>query len=78
MNRKQHEPRDVPDLMAAMQDNFSPHAIAAMASFLNTAVSTVGTNAPEVDSQIEWFTHELMTMLGEPPAWSKLCEEIGL
>ena len=78
MNRKNHETRNAPDLMQALEDNFTPHAIAAMASFLNTAVSTIGTNAPEVDSQIEWFTHELMTILGGPPAWAKLCEEIGL
>ncbi|MBN1436194.1 MAG: hypothetical protein JW936_03895 [Sedimentisphaerales bacterium] len=69
---------DTGDLFAALQDNFSPEAIAAMVSFLSTAVSTVGTNSPEVDSQIEWFTHELTDLLGGNQALNNLCEQIGL
>ena len=69
---------DTGDLFAALQDNFSPEAIAAMVSFLSTAVSTIGTNSPEVDSQIEWFTHELTDLLGGNDALNNLCEQIGL
>ena len=69
---------DTADLFAALQDNFSPEAIAAMVSFLSTAVSTIGTNSPEVDSQIEWFTHELTNLLGGSEALNSLCEQIGL
>ena len=54
------------------------HAIAAMVSFLSTAVSTVGTNSPEVDSQIAWFTQELTDLVGGSEALNSLCEQIGL
>ena len=83
--RKHHKPHpdepaaiDTGDLFAALQDNFSPEAIAAMVSFLSTAVSTIGTNSPEVDSQIEWFTHELTDLLGGSEPFNNLCEQIGL
>ena len=78
MQRKRFDPLDEADLLAALQDNFTPHAIAAMASLLSTAVATIGTNAPEIDSELTWFSNELMTLLGGQPAWAKLGQEIGL
>ena len=65
------------DLFACLKDNFSPEAVAAIASCLQTFVSTVGT-VPEVDSQLNWLADGLVTLLGGQEIYAHICEEIGL
>ena len=66
------------DMFEAIKDNFSPEALAAMASYLDTATSTVGTNNPTVNNQVAWFAHQLRDLVGGDEQYNRLCEELGL
>ena len=66
------------ELFEAIKDHMSPEALAAMASYLDTASTTVGTNNPDVNNQVEWFARKLRELLGGDEQHSRLCKEIGL
>lgn len=52
----------------------SPHACAAMASYLQSAA----VNDPGVHSEILWFTETLTDLVGGWEAQNRLAEEVGL
>jgi len=61
------------DLMTeAIRDNLSPHAVAAIASYVQ-AFST----GDDVNRETNWFAEQLIQMLGKDE-WNRLCEELGL
>ena len=63
------------DLLAdAVRENLSPHAVAAIASYLRT----VRTNNPKVDNEVRWFAECLAAKLGGWDRQSDLAEELGL
>ncbi len=80
VNEDRAEPKAIytNDMFEAIKDNFSPEAVATMASYLDTANSTVGTNSPSVNHQVAWFAHELRTLVGGDEEYSRLCQEVGL
>ncbi len=60
-------------LAAAVQDNLSPQAAAAIAAHLQAA----RVKNPQVQRQIEWFAGMLVDMLGVDE-FNRLIEEVGL
>lgn len=80
VNADREEPKavDEADLFEAIKDNLSPEALAAIASYIDTANSTVGTNNPAVDDQVGWFAHQLRELVGGDDQYNRLCEELGL
>ena len=65
------DPKEI--LIDAIRDNFSPKAVAAIASCLQT----VRTNDRNVDGEVWWLIELLDGMLGEDGK-NRLCEELGL
>ena len=61
-------------LFNALRDNLSPHAVAAIVSFLQP----VHTNNSDVDRQVHWFAEELTKLVGGYEQQSRLAEELGL
>ena len=61
-------------LREAIKDNFSPEAVAAIA----TCLQATSTKSAEVDRQLRWFSGELTGLLGGADALAGLAEEIGL
>jgi len=61
-------------LFDALRDNLSPHAVAAIVSFLQP----VRTNNSDVDRQVHWFAEELTKLVGGYEQQSRLAEELGL
>jgi len=65
---------DESDLFAAIREQISPGAVAAIASCLQAN----RTNNPDVDRQVRWFRDQLCEMLGGYEQQSRLAEELGL
>jgi len=65
---------DEEDLFDAVREQLSPHAIAAIASCLQTN----RTDNPAVDRQVRWFHDRLCELLGGHERQSRLAEELGL
>ena len=65
---------DEQDLFDAIREQLSPHAVAAIASCLQTN----RTNNTEVDREVHWFAEELYKLLGGYEQQSRLAEELGL
>ena len=66
--------KDEQDVFTAIREQLSPHAIAAIAAYLQPAK----TNDPDVDRQIAWFRDGLIEMLGGPDQHDALAEEMSL
>jgi len=64
---------DEGDLAAALKDNLSPHAVAAIAAYLTAA----RVKNRQVQRQIEWFAGMLVDMLGVDE-FNRLVDEVGL
>ena len=65
---------DESDLFAAVREQMSPHAVAAIVSFLQP----VRTNNSDVDRQVHWFAEELVKLVGGYEQQSRLAVELGL
>ena len=80
MKKRTHEPKAIDEgvLFEAIKDNMSPHAVAAIAAYFDTATSTVGCNNPTVSSQVAWFAQRLRESVGGDEAFDRLCDQIGL
>ena len=65
---------DESELFAAIREQISPHAVAAIAACLQAN----RTNNPDVDRQVRWFHDQLCEMLGGDEHQSRLAEELGL
>ena len=65
---------DESDLFDAFREQMSPHAVAAIVSFLQP----VRTNNSDVDRQVHWFAEELTKLVGGYEQQSRLAEELGL
>ena len=65
---------DEADLFAAMQEQMSPHAVAAIVAYLQPA----RTNNSDVDRQVHWFAEQLVHLLGGHEQQNRLAEELGL
>ena len=61
-------------LTDALRENLSPHAVAAIAAYLQP----VGTADPQVDRQVRWFAELLAKAVGGQDELNRLCEEVGL
>ena len=61
-------------LTNAFRENLSPHAVAAIAAYLQP----VRTMDPEVVRQLQWFAELLTTVVGGEDELNRLCEEVGL
>jgi len=66
------DPREM--LIDAMKDNLSPHAVAAIAGYLQP----VRTMEAEVVRQVRWFAELLTEVVGGEDELNRLCEEVGL
>jgi len=64
---------DEGDLAAALKDNLSPQAVAAIAAYLTAA----RVKNRQVQRQIEWFAGMLVDMLGVDE-FNRLIDEVGL
>ena len=62
------------ELMEAVRNCLSPHAVAAMAACLQTA----RTDDEGVNCQLAWFRKELVMALGGPDRQNELAEELGM
>ena len=65
---------DEADLFDAIREQLSPHAVAAIASCLQTS----RTNNPDVDRQVDWFAEQLRELVGGDEQQTRLAEELGL
>lgn len=61
------------DLLSAIRENFSPQTVAAFAAHLRAA----STKDDDVNRQIQWFTQQLINLLGASE-YNRLIEEVGL
>lgn len=68
------DPRPEELLIDAIRENLTPHAAAAIASWLQPA----NTNDARVDAEIRWFADLLAQELGGWKQQSRLAEELGL
>ena len=66
------KPEDL--LTKALCENLSPHAVAAIAAYLQP----VRTMDPEVVRQVRWFAELLTEVVGGEDELNRLCEEVGL
>ena len=66
------KPEDV--LADALRENLSPHAVAAIAAYLQP----VRTMDAEVVRQVTWFRELLTTVVGGEDELNRLCDEVGL
>ncbi len=64
---------DEGNLAAALKDNLSPQAVAAIAAYLTAA----RVKNRQVQRQIEWFAGMLVDMLGVDE-FNRLVDEVGL
>ena len=67
-------PRPEDLLTDALRENLSPHAVAAIAAYLQP----VRTADPQVDRQVRWFAELLAKAVGGDDELNRLCEEVGL
>ena len=66
-------------LRDVLRDNLSPHAVAAIAAFLQPARPSAGrTGNTSVDRELRWFADQLVELLGGADAFNLLCNEVGL
>jgi len=68
------DPKPEDMLNDALRENLSPHAVAAIAAFCQTAT----TQRADVDRQIRWFADHLVELVGGGDEHNRLCEEVGL
>jgi len=68
------DPKPEDMLNDALRENLSPHAVAAIAAFCQTAT----TQRADVDRQIRWFADRLIELVGGGDEHNRLCEEAGL
>ena len=61
-------------LAIGLRENLSPHAVAAIAAYLQP----VRTMDPDVVRQVRWFRELLTELVGGEDAMNRLCEEVGL
>jgi len=66
------KPEDL--LTDALRENLSPHAVAAIAAYLQP----VRTMDPEVVRQVRWFAELLTELVGGEDELNRLYEEVGL
>jgi hypothetical protein len=65
---------DESGLFAAIREHVSPHAVAAIVSYLQP----VSTKSGAVNKEIEWFSGQLVELLGGYEQQTRLAEELGL
>jgi len=68
------DPKPEELLTDALRENLSPHAVAAIAAYLQP----VRTMDPEVVRQVRWFAELLTAAVGGEDELNRLCEEVGL
>ena len=68
---------DAKDLLDAVREQLSPHAVAAIAWRLKFNNSSF-TNDDNVDHQVRWFTEQLTALLGGADQRDQLAKELGL
>ena len=68
------DPKPEDMLTDALRENLSPHAVAAIAAYLQP----VRTTDPQVDRQVCWFAELLAKAVGGEDELNRLCEEVGL
>ena len=68
------DPKPEELLTDALRENLSPHAVAAIAAYLQP----VRTMDPEVVRQVRWFAELLTEVVGGEDELNRLCEEVGL
>ena len=61
-------------LAIGLREHLSPHALAAVAAYLQP----VRTMDPDVVRQVRWFQEVLTELVGGEDAMDRLCEEVGL
>ena len=61
-------------LLDDLRDNLTPHAVAAIASWLQPA----STNDSDINAKIRWFADRLAEAVGGWKQQSELTEELGL
>ena len=61
-------------LAIGLREHLSPHAVAAIAAYLQP----VRTMDPDVVRQVRWFRELLTELVGGEDAMNRLCEEVGL
>ena len=61
-------------LQEAIRDTLTPHAVAAIVAYLQPARS----GDADVDRELQWFTAQLIELLGGPDGYNRLIEELGL
>ena len=61
-------------LRDVLRDSLSPHAVAAIAAYLQP----VRTMDQEVVRQVRWFAELLTEVVGGEDQLNRLCEEVGL
>jgi hypothetical protein len=65
---------DESGLFDAIRERISPHAVAAIISYLQP----VSTRNPAVNKEVEWFSEQLVELLGGYEQQTRLAEELGL
>ena len=72
------KPEDL--LTDALRENLSPHAVAAIAAYLQPGFLPVAFRAtdPAVADQLRWFAELLTEVVGGEDELNRLCEEVGL
>jgi len=65
---------DEQDLLDAIREQLSPHAVAAVAACLQAN----RTNNPDVDRQVRWLREKLRDLLGGSEQQARLAEELGM
>ena len=61
-------------LIDALRENLSPHAVAAIVSYLQPA----RTNDLNVDREVQWFSERLAETIGGQDQQNRLAEELAL
>ena len=61
-------------LALGLREHLSPHAVAAIAAYLQP----VRTMDPDVVRQVRWFREQLAELIGGEDSMNRLCEEVGL
>ena len=61
-------------LALGLREHLSPHAVAAIAAYLQP----VRTMDPDIVRQVRWFRELLTDLVGGEDAMNRLCEEVGL
>ena len=69
-------PQDDETLFEALKDNLSPEAVAAIAAYLVARPAEAPNKA--VNRELNWFTDQLVELVGGDEAFNRLCEEVGL